>query len=400
MSRAARAAWLHALRHGHRHTDPAVAAILLAVVLVTTVTDVAPSGPGPGLAEAVAAAVACGSLVLRRRHPLLVLGVSTVAAEVYLALLKGEGGDLVLAAPLIALYTLAERSGRRPAIVIGGALVFVLGAVHVVIKPASWIGSENLALAALGALAVALGEASRTRRAYLAEVEERAQRAERDRELEARARVTEERLRLARELHDAVGHQLALVSVQAGVADHVLESSPDAAREALRHVRAASRDALAELHATVGLLRAEDPDAASPPAPTVGLDALPALVAGLAGSGLEIEQHLEGEVRPLPPAIDLTAYRVIQEGLTNASRHGSGARVVLRVDHRPGELDIVVENAVRSGATARSGREGHGLTGMRERVTALGGTLEAGPDLRGSYRLAVVIPLEDAGGAR
>ncbi len=105
-------------------------------------------------------------------------------------------------------------------------------------------------------------------------------------------------------------------------------------------------------------------------------------------------------MRPLPPAIDLTAYRVIQEGLTNASRHGSGARVVLRVDHRPGELDIVVENAVRSGATARSGREGHGLTGMRERVTALGGTLEAGPDLRGSYRLAVVIPLEDAGGAR
>ncbi|HEY0952350.1 sensor histidine kinase [Nocardioides sp.] len=401
MSRAVRAAWLHALRHGHRHTDPAVAAILLAVVLITTVTDVAPSGPGPGLAEATAAAVACGSLVLRRRHPLLALALSTVAAEVYLALLRGEGGDLVLAAPLIALYTLAERTGRRPAIVVGGAVVFVLGAVHVAIKPDSWIGSENLALASLGALAVALGEASRTRRAYVAEVEERAQRAERDREVEARARVTEERLRLARELHDAVGHQLALVSVQAGVADHVLESSPEAAREALRHVRAASRDALAELHATVGLLRSDDAGGPStPPAPTVGLAALPTLVAGLSGSGLDIDQRLDGGVRPLPPAIDLTAYRVIQEALTNASRHGSGTRVVLRVDYRPEEIEILVENPVRSGAAARGRADGHGITGMRERVTALGGTVTAGPDRHGSFRLRAVIPLPDEGAAR
>lgn len=397
MSRAARAAWLHALRHSHRHTDPAVAAILLAVVLVTTVTDAAPAGPVPGLAEATAAAVACGSLVIRRRHPLLALGLSTVAAEAYLALLEGEGGDLVLAAPLIALYTLAERQGRRPAVVVGGVVVFVLGAVHVIIKPDSWIGSENLALAALGALAVALGEGSRTRRAYVAEVEERAQRAERDREVEARARVTEERLRLARELHDAVGHQLALVAVQAGVADHLLESSPGAAREALGHVRAASRDALAELHATVGLLRAEEAGAA-PPAPAVGLAALPSLVAGFARSGLEVEQHLEGRVRPLPPAIDLTAYRVVQEALTNASRHGSGTRVVLCVDHGPDEIAIRVENAVRSGAAAGS-VEGHGITGMRERVAALGGTVHAGPDLHGSFRLTVVIPLGDRGAA-
>jgi len=400
MSRAARAAWLHALRHGQRHTDQAVAAILLAVVLITTVTDVAPAGPVPGLAEVAAAAVACGSLVIRRRHPLLALGLSTVAAEIYLALLRGEAGDLVLAAPLIALYTLAERHGRRPAIVVGGAVVFVLGAVHVVLRPESWIGSENVALAALGALAVALGEGSRTRRAYVAEVEERAQRAERDREVEARERVTEERLRLARELHDAVGHQLALVAVQAGVADHVLDSSPQAAREALRHVRAASRDALAELHATVGLLRAEDPGSSAPAAPTVGLDALPTLVAGLAGSRLEVEQHLGGRVRPLPPAVDLTAYRVIQEALTNASRHGSGARVVLRVDYGTEEIAIVVENPVRSGAAARPGADGHGLTGMRERVTALGGRLEAGPDRHGSFRLVAVIPLGDEGGAR
>ncbi len=396
MSRAVRAAWLHALRHRHRHTDPAVAALLLAVVLITTVTDVAPEGPGPGLAEGTAAAVACGSLLLRRRHPLLVVAVSTVAAEAYLALLHGEGGDLVLAAPLIAVYTLAERSGRRPGVVIGGVVVFVLGAVHVLIKPASWIGSENLALAALGGLAVALGEASRTRRAYVAEVEERAQRAERDREVEARARITEERLRLARELHDAVGHQLALVAVQAGVADHVLESSPGAAREALGHVRAASRAAIAELHATVDLLRTEDAGPAAPPAPTVGLGALPSLVAGFARSGLEVEQHHEGGARALPPAIDLTAYRVVQEALTNASRHGSGTRVVLRVDYAPDEIAIRVENGVRSGAAAGS-VEGHGITGMRERVTALGGTVHAGPDRHGSFRLTAVIPLGDRG---
>ncbi|CAI9402775.1 sensor histidine kinase [Nocardioides sp. T2.26MG-1] len=390
MTRVLRSAWGHVQRHRGRHADIAVAALLLVVVLVTTATDAA-RGPALGVAELVVAALACGSLVLRRRHPLLVLGIATVAAETYLALLHGDGGDLVLAAPLIALYTLAERTGRRPTLVVGGLVVLVLGGVHVLIKPESWIGSENIALAALGALAVASGDASRHRRAYLAEVEERAARAERDRELEARTRVTEERLRLARELHDAVGHQLALAAVQAGVADHVLETQPGAARDALAHVRTACRDALTELRATVGLLRAED--GSRPPAPSVGLDGLADLVSGFARSGLQIEEHRTGRQRALPPAVDLTAYRVIQEALTNASRHGCGTHVVLRLDYGTDAIELLVENPVEAGAQAPS-TAGHGIVGMRERVAALGGSLEAGPDRRGAFRVAARLPLD------
>ena len=176
---------------------------------------------------------------------------SAFAAEGYLSLFRGHEGALVLAAPLIALYTIGDTgaggTGRRRNLTIGALAIAALAAVHMLARPASWLGADNLALAALGALALAAGDASRSRRAYTAEVEQRARRAELGREQEARRRVTEERLRIARDLHDVLGHQLALITVQAGVADHLLDVQPGQSRRALGHIRHASRTVSASI---------------------------------------------------------------------------------------------------------------------------------------------------------
>ena len=249
------------------------------------------------------------------------------------------------------------------------------------------MGAENLALAALGGLAVAAGDASRNRRAYLAEVEERARRAESERDREASRRVTEERLRIARDLHDVVGHHLALINVQAGVAAHVLDDQPAQVRQSLTHIRQASRAALDELRDTIGLLRGPD-EPAAPTEPTVGISALAQLVASFQRSGLRIHQEIRGVVRPLPPATDLTAYRVIQESLTNVCKHSGEPAARLRLTYTDDALQIVVEN---DGDARSSGGTGHGIVGMRERVAALGGRLEAGPR-RGGFRVAATLP--------
>ena len=175
-------------------------------------------------------------------------------AEVFLAMSGSTSGELILLAPLIALYTVADVVERRPALFLGCGAVAALAVVHAVHKP-SLLGPQNLAFIALGGLAIAAGDSSRNRRAYLAEAEQRAERAEREREQDARRRIAEERLRIARDLHDAVGHQLALISVQSNVAGQALDDDTATAREALAHVKSASRRALGELRDTVTLLR-------------------------------------------------------------------------------------------------------------------------------------------------
>jgi signal transduction histidine kinase len=386
--------WLHRTVHRQPHADIAVAATLFAVTLVSTAAGPEPARGRLGAAAVALAAITCGALVVRRKWPFPVLVVSTMAAEAYMAPLQGRQGSLVLAAPLLALYTVAEHTGRRRALLVGGLLVLAVGTCHTLGKPAAPLGAENLALAALGGLAVAAGDASRHRRAYLAEVEERARRAESDREREARRRVTEERLRIARDLHDRVGHQLALINVQAGVAGHVLESRPAQARQSLAHVRKASRSALDELRDTIGLLRLPGQQEA-PTEPTVGLAALDELVASFRRSGLTVDEQVDGVVRPLTPAADVTAYRVIQESLTNACKHAGTPFARLRLDFQPAVLGITVDNDCAGRPALDSG---HGLVGMSERVAALGGDLRAGPGPGGGFRVAVTLPLP-AGGA-
>ncbi|MET7520130.1 sensor histidine kinase [Streptomyces sp. NPDC005480] len=378
-----------------RHAHLADAVIAVAVFAATLVTAFAErSGGGDRTVAIVAAAVGCGVLGWRRRRPLVALAVSAPAAEVFLAKSGSGSGELILLAPLIALYTVADLVERRPGLVLGAGAVAALALVHAVHKPAL-LGPQNLAFIALGGLAIAAGDSSRNRRAYLTEVEARAARAEQEREEDARRRIAEERLRIARDLHDAVGHQLALISVQSNVAGQALDADTAAAREALDHVKSASRRALGELRDTVSLLRRPGDDVAPTAIPAPGLDGLADLVASLTASGLDIDHRTEGTVTPLAPAADLTAYRVVQESLTNVYKHSDARRARLTLTYDSDELRITVDDLGARSAPSRQDQkraDRHGILGMRERVLALGGRFTAGPRTDGTFQVAAVLP--------
>jgi signal transduction histidine kinase len=404
------------LRQGARRhprvLDASVAAALCAFTLASTA--IGPQGLRGQLNTGAILAVLAGfgALVARRRWPLTVLAVTVIAGELFLML--SQVRDAVLLAPLVALYTVADSPvRRRKSLLFGGLAVVALAVFHMMLRRSGLMGPENFALVALGSLAVAAGDASRSRKAYIAEVEERVRRGERDRELAARRQVAEERLRIARDLHDVLGHHLALINVQAGVADQVLSSQPDQARLALTHVRRASRAALDDVTATVGLLR-QPGDPAAPVEPLAGLARLGELVESFRSSGLRVLPTVDGAVRPLPTATDLTAYRVIQESLTNVRKHAGTATTTIRVSYQPAALCLEVRNDGTSetacadgGETGHSGGNGgampapgpgsgHGITGMRERVAAAGGYLQAGPQPEGGFRVSAVLPLSAA----
>jgi signal transduction histidine kinase len=365
----------------HRRPHLADLAIALIVFVVALLTTSAPH-PWRDRVALLLAAVASGALLGRRRLPYPALLVSTVAAELYLTRFGGTTGTLILAAPVIVLYTLAETSDRRRGLLAAsGALVLAGGVFHTLGRPANFLGPENIALVALGGLAVAAGEASRNRRAYLAEVTRRAQDAERDREADARRRLAEERLRIARDLHDSVGHHLALINVQAGVAAHMLPDQP--VRETLVQIRQGSRAALDELRDTVGLLRET-----APLAPTVGLAALEDLLSSVRPSGLRVTVSSD-LAHPVPWAADVAAYRVVQEALTNVCKHAGPTDVLISLHSSADGLTVVISN---DGAAAPLSEGGHGIVGMRERVEALGGTLHAGPRPTGGFRVSAVLP--------
>ncbi len=392
-------------RHPHL-ADLAAATVIFAVTLEITMTGPAASGR-VALVSVIFAAVACGVLAARRSYPVTVLVISVATAEAYLAQTRGRGATMLMLAPLIALYTVADISDRRRGRLVGGLAVLALIASHMLASPVSWLRSDNLALAALGGMALAAGAASRNRRSYLAEVEQRAQRAERTREQaersrdqEARRRVTDERLRIAHDLHDSVGHHLALINVQAGVAGFLLDTDPDQARAALTHVTTATRSALEEMHATIGLLR-EPGDTATPTRPIIGLTGLGELIAAYRRSGLTVDHAVQGTVRRLPPAADLTAYRVIQESLTNICKHAVRQIARIQLSYQADGLSIVIDDdglPCRGDLVAGppASPAGHGIVGMRERVTALGGEFQAGPRPAGGFRVSATLPLAGA----
>lgn len=338
-----------------------------------------------------AAAVAWAALPWRRRWPMPVLAVTTLGAAGYNMVTQVHG--LVVVAPLVALYTAARAANRRRALSVGILVLAVLSSAHLMLKPSrEWLGWETLAVFAAGGLALAAADAASSRRAYVAAIEDRARRAELGREQEARRRVTEERLRIARDLHDAVGHHLALINVQAGVADQLLEDDPAEARRSLAHVRQASRAALDDLRDTIGLLR--DPgDLAAPVQPTADLDDLDELMASLRRSGLRVEAAVDGMVRPVPPTASLVAYRVIQESLTNVRKHAGGSTARISLSYRSAALRVVVENTDGARGTSGANGTGHGITGMRERVAAAGGSLTAGPRQGGGFRVSALLPI-------
>ncbi|MEU6882785.1 sensor histidine kinase [Streptomyces sp. NPDC046712] len=334
------------------------------------------------------------ALVLRRRDPLAVLAFTGGVA--LLELIADDRPAPVAMSAVIALYTVAARTDRPTTWRVGLLTMAVLTGAAMLFGPTPWYAQENLGVFAWTGMAAAAGDAVRSRRAFVDAIRERAERAERTRDEEARRRVAEERLRIARDLHDVVAHHIALVNVQAGVAAHVMDKRPDQAKEALAHVREASRSALNELRATVGLLRQSgDPEAPTEPAP--GLAVLDELLATFRNAGLPVELARADEDADLPAAVDLAAYRIIQEALTNVQKHaGPDAKAevsVVRVG-RTVEITVLDNGVPQQAPPADTG--GHGLLGMRERVTALGGRLTAAPRYGGGFRVQAILPVTAA----
>jgi signal transduction histidine kinase len=334
-------------------------------------------------------------LLVRSRSPLGAV-VGTATMTIGAVALLGVPNNLPPVACAIALFSFAKRSDRRTTLRVGVATAVILTTLALALRPGVEALAENLGFIAWTGLAVAVGDATRSRRELIDSAMERAERAERTKEEEARRRVTEERMRIARELHDVVAHHITLVNAQAGVAHHLMRTDPSHAYEALERIRDTSRSALDELRATVGLLRAGD-EAAAPREPAPGLADLASLVDSFHHAGLDVAMDGPGAAaeRPMPALTGLTAYRIVQEALTNTHKHaGSSVQVRVRVEVAADAVRILVDDDGGRGP-ARSGiGTGHGMIGMQERVKAIGGTFGAGPRAGGGFRVEAELPLQ------
>ncbi|MFI5908141.1 sensor histidine kinase [Dactylosporangium sp. NPDC051541] len=341
-----------------------------------------------GWPDLAAFAVTVAAVTARRRWPRTAIAATT-AASVALTV-AGHEQPILTVVLLFLFHTYAQRGGRRAVRLATAAVAALLYAAALGWADGSWWAPENLGVIAWLGLGTALGDARRSRRAYLAEAERRAERAERTRDEEARRRVAEERLRIARDLHDIVAHHIAVIKVQATGARHVLHQHPEHAGPALEHISRSSDAALRELAAVIGLLR--DPDRDEPAGPAPGLAGLPELLDAFAGTGLRVEHHAAGAARDLPAVVDVTAYRILQEALTNAHKHGSGT-AKLHITYAEESVTVQITNPI---AAAGPDAPGYGLLGMRERATAVGGRLSAGPDGGRRFTVTATLPAAPA----
>jgi signal transduction histidine kinase len=333
--------------------------------------------------DVVAMVIALLAILTRRRWPRHVLAGTTVAAAV-LMLATDSRQPVLLVAMLIVTFTMASRTDRRSGVRLAGPIIAGLYFVDAFVTTGSAWSPESIGLVAWLGMAAALGDATRSRRAYVAAVEERAVRAERTREEEAARRVVQERVRIARELHDVIAHHIAVINVQAGAASHVLKRHPEQADRALTHIRAACDTVLSELSSIVGVLRQPGDDTGADAEPVPGLARLTGMVDTFAAAGLTVERRQIGVARDLPAVVDLAAYRILQEALTNAHRYGTGS-ASLTITYTAEAITLDVVNAI---ATDRvPSRSGYGILGMRERTATAGGSLQA--DARPDGRFVV-----------
>ncbi|MBB6345302.1 sensor histidine kinase [Nonomuraea muscovyensis] len=366
---------------------PATTVVSFAMVVIvlagTVVASLLEQDRTPNVLDVVLPLVAAGGALLRERYPLAALITVVAAVDVYYRFAGYDGPLIVLS--FLALYTAADKGHLVAAIATGGVSVLAMaigetgGVRHV---------DDSMFLAITGwvVACIAFGGVTRNRRAYLQEAERRAHDAEHTKEEEARRRASEERLRIARELHDVIGHNISMINVQAAAALHGLQRRPEKAEAALRTIKDTSKETLRELRTTLGVLRQVDEDA--PTAPTDSLARIDALVAA---SGLRVTTELSGSLDEVPVEVDLAAARIIREALTNVSRHSGTAEATLSVSSKSGHIVIQVEDD-GPGATYAEG-SGYGVRGMRERAAALGGTLEAGPRPEGGFRVVADLPL-------
>jgi signal transduction histidine kinase len=385
----------HSSRRRSQLLDVAVAALLLIFFLGTLL--VRSERGSLGLAVALPLGVlAIVPLAWRRSAPLLVLGITGVAT--FTLIVTRDTPGMAAFGPLIALYTVATRSERRISLaagivtlvgVIAGGLIsrpdrlsWEVFAFPVVVISAAWLIGDNL----------------RVRRAYVAELEAKAARADTERAAEMQRAASEERSRIARELHDVVAHHVSVIAVQAGAARMLSEKEGNEARarQALAAVEASAREALGELRRLLGVLRHDDGEGPEL-APQPGLGQLPKLVNDVRLAGLPVELNVIGEAVALPPAMDLSAFRIVQEALTNVLKHEGPVPTSVIVRYLPAGLEIdVIDSAPPRPRPARSS-SGRGLIGMQERVAMFGGELRAGPGASGGFEVRASMPLTQAG---
>lgn len=383
--------------------DPLVVDLLIAIVLTAVVClqiwlfeatrppFIRFPGPEPidhGILPYVVAATVFMPLALRRKIPWLALLVSG-AATIFYSLNMFPTAFTVIG-PMIALYSVAAYSRTRRTTLI----VLLLAGLAIAIPAFVFSNVEGVVqttgLFVILATAAFLGDTTRSRRAYIEEVEQRALEAERTRDEEALRRVDEERIRIAREVHDIVAHSLSIVAVQASAAKTLLDTDPERARESMEHVRATSKHALTELRSMLDVLRTGEGDL--PLAPATDLTQLDTLAQPVRDAGFEVDLELNGtDLSTVPAFASVSAYRIVQEALTNAVRHSGGDSVRVSVRVADSRLSVeTVDNGRSIPSTGAAG--GHGIRGMRERVVALGGQFEAGPVPNG-YRVFASIPL-------
>lgn len=342
------------------------------------------------LAVALVGLPAAGAVLIRRRWPLPALALAGLAALV---------GVFVFPVPItstlafaIVLYAVAVEAGWWPAVIAAGAAtvsIFVAAAVADL--------DDNLAAVLVALLAAVVtpllsASATRSRRAYLSEVEARLSQAEQEQQARTDQALAEDRVKLAHDLHDVLAHSLTVVNMQVGVASHLLAEHPDRAAVALQEAQLAGATAIGELRGTLALLRGDQPEQLTP---QPGLADLDTLFAGVSATGLPLATDVRVDDRTVPASVALLAYRVVQEGLTNVVKHaGTGAKTEVSVVEAGGQLDIRVVNG--PGIPPAPTTPGIGLEGLRSRVTALGGTLRTSHTAEGGFELRAIIPIASA----
>ena len=330
-------------------------------------------------------------LAVRRVFPLVVLATTVVSGLAFAIL--GLPPVFLGVAILVAVYSVAAYGDHWASLV--GLAAAAVGSAALQLTPSRFQWPTPVTNTLVIGAAWLLGHFAHNYRAYAARLEERTAELEQAREELARRAVTEERLRLARELHDVVAHAMSVIAVQSGVGAHVANSQPREAAKALAAIEATSRAALTELRRLLGVLR-EDSQPQGDLTPVPGLGDLDGLLAEVAKAGLAVRLRVEGTPSPLPAGVDLSAYRIVQEALTNVVKHAGPARAQVVVGYHDHDVTLeVTDNGSGFGARTDDGhaRVGHGLIGMRERVAAFGGDLEVGPQPDGGFRVAARLPL-------
>ncbi len=329
----------------------------------------------------VLALASAASLAWRRSHPIVVLAVVYTLLSVYFAL-QYPFGPIFLSL-VVALFNAVSNGRRVLAWTTGYAGAAVMFAVMVTTRDefaVNWAGAG--AILAWISLVMGLGEVARARR-------DRAEQAAAAQAEQSKRQASEERLKIAREVHDVLAHHVSLINVQSGVALHLIDSQPEQVREALTAIKQSSKEVLVELRNILGVLR--DVDGNAPRHPVASLDQLDRLLERMRTAGLPVELKIVGEERPVPKGVDAAALRIVQESLTNTYRHAGPTTAIVTLSYQPDTLRIEIEDDGR-GSPGPSVGTGNGLAGMRQRAEALSGTFEAGPRAGGGFQVTATFP--------